>query len=143
MQPKDIMLYYTAAFFIAALLIMRKNKRKGMLLKMRSDRESQASLASNKGPRTEEPKLKGAQPPERVKPMEMLERPLNVVFNYNGETWDAYEVLGLPAGSSMERVEQAHRESLQRSDPSSHAFMNAALGAIKTQWESYKVSKLS
>ncbi len=27
---------------------------------------------------------------------------LNVMFNYNGHSWDAYEVLGVPAGSNFE-----------------------------------------
>lgn len=52
---------------------------------------------------------------------------LNVVFNHNGESWDAYEVLGLPAGSSLEEVEKAFKNSAQTD------LMKAAYKAIKPQ----------
>ncbi len=64
-----------------------------------------------------------------------------MIFNFNGESWDAYEVLGLPAGSSLESVERAFEESLQRVDNGARPFMEAAYFAIKSQWESHKISK--
>jgi hypothetical protein len=60
-----------------------------------------------------------------------VERPLNVVFNYNGHSWDAYEVLGLPAGSSLEKVEQAYQAHLASVDAGSRPFLEAAYAAIK------------
>lgn len=68
------------------------------------------------------------------------ERPLNVVFNFNGHSWDAYEVLGLPAGSAIEKVEIAYRESLLKMDPGSHPFLEAAYRAIQTQWKMYRAA---
>lgn len=138
MQPKELLLYYTAAFFVAALIIMRKKPRKGMLLKMRG--KGQKKSAAGKNYSSLNPELEGAQPPANITQLP-IERPLNVIFNYNGESWDAYEVLGLPAGSSLEKVEQAFSESLQRVDEGARPFMQAAHAAIKTQWESYKISK--
>lgn len=55
---------------------------------------------------------------------------LNVMFNYNGHSWDAHEVLGIPAGAPLEMVQNAHRESLKTTDSSSHDFINTAFEAI-------------
>jgi hypothetical protein len=56
-------------------------------------------------------------------------RQLNVFFNWNGHTWDAYEVLGVPAGSSRETVIQAFHSARSKS-PDSIAFLQAAADAI-------------
>lgn len=140
MDPKELLLYYTAAFFVAALIIMRKKPRKGMLLKIRKSFGPKAAPGKNYGDAAKEFKLEGSQPPATVTKLP-VERPLNVIFNFNGESWDAYEVLGLPAGSSLESVERAFQESMQRVDGGAKPFMQAAYSAIKTQWDSYKISK--
>jgi hypothetical protein len=138
-QPKDLLLYYTAVFFLAAFLIMRKRPRKRMLLKLRGKGSPKA--ATGRSPSAAPPEIEGAQPPSTVTPLSLAERPLNVIFNYNGESWDAYEVLGLPAGSSIESCEKALAESLERVDSGARPFMQAAFSAVKSQWESYKISK--
>lgn len=140
MNPKEFLLYYTAIFFVAALLIMRKRPRKGMLLKLRGKSSSKQAAGKSYSDLAKEFKLEGAQPPANVTQLP-IERPLNVVFNYNGESWDAYEVLGLPAGSSLESAERAFQESMQRVDDGARPFMKAAVQAIRAQWESYKISK--
>lgn len=56
-------------------------------------------------------------------------RQLNVFFNWNGHTWDAYEVLGVPAGASRETVIQAFHACRSKS-PDSIAFLQAATDAI-------------
>lgn len=61
----------------------------------------------------------------------LVERPLNVVFNYNGHSWDAYEVLGLPAGSSPDKVEEAYKAQLASVEAGSRPFLDAAYAAIK------------
>lgn len=66
------------------------------------------------------------------------ERPLNVMFNYNGETWDAYEVLGLPAGSSLERADEAYKKACAGVDPTSRGFIEAAHRAVVEQWRTYQ-----
>lgn len=117
MQPKDFLIYYSAIFLVAVVLIMRRKPRRGMLLRLK---------AMGRSRQLEEPKNQ--------------ERPLNVVFNYNGHSWDAFEVLGLPAGSAAESVEKAYRDSLARVDAGSKPFMDAAYHAIQSQGKSYKVS---
>lgn len=57
---------------------------------------------------------------------------LNVIFNYNGHSWDAFEVLGIPAGSSRDRVENAFREACGRVEADSRPFLEAAYHAIRT-----------
>ncbi len=71
---------------------------------------------------------------EALKRLEQQEAPessrqLNVFFNWNGHTWDAYEVLGVPAGSSRESVIQAFHVARGKS-PDSIAFLQAATDAI-------------
>ena len=56
-------------------------------------------------------------------------RQLNVFFNWNGHTWDAYEVLGVPAGAARETVIQAFHQCRAKS-PDSTAFLQAATDAI-------------
>ena len=56
-------------------------------------------------------------------------RQLNVFFNWNGHTWDAFEVLGVPAGASRETVIQAFHQARAKS-PDSIAFLQAAADAI-------------
>ncbi|WII73626.1 hypothetical protein QJS83_07035 [Bdellovibrio sp. 22V] len=55
---------------------------------------------------------------------------LNVMFNYNGHCWDAYEVLGVPAGASIKLVTEAYQTALRRSDKESVEFLETAYNAI-------------
>lgn len=55
---------------------------------------------------------------------------LNVMFNYNGHSWDAYEVLGVPAGASIKTVTEAYQTALRRSDKDSMEFLETAYKAI-------------
>jgi hypothetical protein len=60
------------------------------------------------------------------------ERTLNIFFNYNGHTWDAYEVLAVPAGSSREAIENAYQVALSKVDAESRTFIEYAYKAIYT-----------
>lgn len=55
---------------------------------------------------------------------------LNILFNYNGHSWDAYEVLGLPAGASLVDVTKAYQGMLKTADPESHEFLETAFKSI-------------
>lgn len=68
--------------------------------------------------------------PEPTEPIAPREINLNVLFNWNGHTWDAYEVLGLPAGSSREAAAAAYNALCAKSDPESLPFLKAAFEAI-------------
>ena len=56
-------------------------------------------------------------------------RQLQVFFNWNGHTWEAYEVLGVAAGSSRETVIQAFHAARAES-PDSTPFLQAATDSI-------------
>ncbi len=64
-------------------------------------------------------------------PSPVAEKSLNVLFNWNGHSWDAYEVLGLPAGSSKESVNAAYQKLLVQGDKDSLPFFKAAFEAIQ------------
>lgn len=63
------------------------------------------------------------------------ERGLNLMFNYNGHSWDAYEVLGIPAGSSYVAAQEAFKKVRLTLDADSEKFMEAALESIRKQKE--------
>lgn len=138
MQPKEFMIYYAALMAVAVLIFIRRRPRKGMRLRLRGGAGPKATGGADPSP-----EIHGGQPPDNVTQMPGGERPLNVVFNWNGETWDAYEVLGLPAGSSQEKVAKAYQESLARVDEKSKGFITAAHDAIQSQWRLFKASSNS
>jgi len=55
---------------------------------------------------------------------------LNVHFQWNSHPWDAYEVLGIPAGCSPEAAAVAYQEQIKNGDPDSMLFFKAAYEAI-------------
>lgn len=60
------------------------------------------------------------------------EKNLNVFFMFNGHSFDAHEVLGLPAGANRQMIEAAYRTSLARVAPESQEFIRAAYQALLT-----------
>lgn len=66
------------------------------------------------------------------------EKSLNILFNYNAHTWDAYEILGVPAGAPPKMVEEAYRKAVAQVSPSSQEFISSAYQAIRShhpRWE--------
>ncbi len=59
------------------------------------------------------------------------EKQLNILFNFNGETWDAYEILGIPAGAPREEVEKAYQAHKRKGDLTE--IIEAAYRTIKEQ----------
>lgn len=55
---------------------------------------------------------------------------LNVLFLYNGHDWDAYEVLGLPAGAGLATVTERYQQMIKDSDEGRREFLEAAYSAI-------------
>ena len=60
----------------------------------------------------------------------MQERELTILFQFNGHTFEAYEVLGLTPGSPSEEVKSAYAEVLRTQDESEHEFFSMAYKAI-------------
>lgn len=61
-------------------------------------------------------------------------RLMNVMFNYNGHSWDAHEVLGVKPGASMKEITAAYQTALQRTQPESHAFLEIAYKSILSRF---------
>ena len=56
---------------------------------------------------------------------------LNIIFIYNGHSFDAYEVLGAPAGASLALVEKYYRDALEKKGQD-REFIEAAFAAIRS-----------
>lgn len=83
------------------------------------------------------PLITAEEPPPALEPLrrhpdltQTKVKSLNVMFNYNGHTWDAYEVLGVPAGASIKLVTEAYHVALRRCDKESVEFIETAYRAI-------------
>lgn len=68
----------------------------------------------------------------RAQAMGRREKSLNVLFNYNGHSWDAFEVLGLPAGAPAPLVDEAYKREKARLEKSRHEFLDCAYSAIQS-----------
>lgn len=128
-EPNVFWLYYAGGTVLVLLLLFWRRPRKGMRLRLRGG--GTRSHYKDLG-------LHGKVTPEMVLQRSGAagasvsgERSINVVFNYNGHSWDAYEVLGVPAGSSFNVVEAAYREGIAQVDGSSKAILEAAFKAIQ------------
>ncbi len=58
-------------------------------------------------------------------------RILSIHFNYNGHSFEAHEVLGLPPGSSIVHVEEAYLKAVQSAQPESKEFLDHAVEAVR------------
>ncbi|MGE0763156.1 MAG: hypothetical protein AB7N80_07760 [Bdellovibrionales bacterium] len=116
--------------------LLRRGKRQGVQFRWRPRAERMIPTEMANAPRMWDNRV-----PQRHKPSSGVtdspgpngERALNVHFNFNGHSWDAFEVLGLPAGSSAEKVDDALRKVLSQSQNESHEFYKMAHDAIRKQ----------
>ncbi|MES2770129.1 MAG: hypothetical protein V4596_13370 [Bdellovibrionota bacterium] len=107
-------------FFVIILFILYKRDNK-------SQKPSKLNFSKNK--RTIEAGEFEAVFREKQENNDQYEKVLNILFQFNGETWDAYEVLGLPAGSNIPEARVAFERALKEGKDS-EAFLKAALNAI-------------
>lgn len=104
------------------------NSNSGVNSRRSSGKDSGADSQSRSGftHRDYEDDFKNA--PENTR---RTERELNVIFQFNGHDFDAYEVLGVAAGSSLERVEQNYRALLAGTPDDGHELYRLAYEAIQ------------
>ena len=73
-------------------------------------------------------------PPKKLTQVELTKPPeakqLNVRFMYNGHDWDAFEVLGIPAGARIHLVTEHYQKLIQTVDKDQIPFLEAAYMAI-------------
>ena len=58
------------------------------------------------------------------------EEELNVYFMHNGYMWDAYEIIGVPAGAPLADIEMAYMKCRMRIDEESKEVLEMAYAAI-------------
>ncbi len=112
MDPKILDFLYLNGFVVLLLVLyiaFWRPKRQPTVLKFRKDNKTVV-------PAVNQPRA---------------ERQLNVIFQFNGHDFEAYEVFGLPPGSSRDAVEAAFNEVIERSDKDSHEFYRHAVEAIR------------
>jgi len=122
-----------ALAFLAWFLTSRKdNSRRPTQLRMKG--EGQANPAPPVTPSAQHPAPSAATakvaPTQTPASTQRTEKTLNVLFIYNGHDWDAYEVLGLPAGASLTLVTQRYQELVKTAERGQLEFYEAAHQAI-------------
>lgn len=125
--------------FLAWFLSARKSERPTKL-KMRPGEEPPSQrMSAPVFPRAPEAPSAAMPPPSAPPPRPAMRdvspgapksKALNVLFLYNGHDWDAYEVLGLPAGTGLPIVTKRYQELIRRSDAGQLEFYEAAYQAI-------------
>ena len=58
---------------------------------------------------------------------------LNVLFIYNGHSFEAHEIFGIPPGSSMKTIEEAYQKLQATVQPDSREFVNTAYKVLKQE----------
>lgn len=117
-----------AGAFIFWYLVSRGGQRRPTQLNMKAKDSAPPLIDPAPAPVVETTK-----PAVKVPHPDVAHRPaknLNVMFNYNGHSWDAYEVLGVPAGASIKLVTDAYQKALHRCDKESVEFLETAYNAI-------------
>ena len=110
----------TNIFFVIILFLLYRRDNK-------SQKPSKLNFSKNK--RVLETEGFEAVFREKQENNDQYEKVLNILFQFNGETWDAYEVLGLPAGSNIPEAKVAFERALKEGRDS-EAFLKAALEAV-------------
>jgi len=106
-------------------LAWRRPGRRGIRLRLRGGLRSPRAQISTKAVIVKPPPSMN-----KSRPRVNNTKALNVHFMYNGHSFDAYEVLGLPAGCGWSQIEQSYRDLLKR-DAQSKEFLDLALQSLR------------
>ncbi len=68
-----------------------------------------------------------------ARPEENSAKSLNVIFMFNGHSWDAYEILGLPAGAPLAMVEASYAKLKTSVSPDSREFVEMAYRVLRQE----------
>ncbi len=130
-QILQFLLFNAVVVFFVVGYILYKPKRHAMIFREKKpkpkaiDAHRQSAASSNNNQKT------SSYPPPRAPKQKEVE--LNVIFQFNGHSFDAFEVLGLPAGSSPDAVEKAYQHLIATTDKDSHEFYIFAYKAIRNR----------
>ena len=118
-----LFVFVNLAILIGLILYMRTRRYK-RVSKFKISSPHSTKMASNQKVEIE------LSPPPTAVSDSSEEISLNVIFTWNGHDWDAYEVLGIPAGSPMDDVIKAYDEALASVDKQSQEFIHRAYESI-------------
>jgi hypothetical protein len=129
LSPEHFIVLQGSLVAIGLILVVWRRPHRGMRLKLKSAVTRKMDLTVHKAA-----KSSTSYAPRRTPTKTVFTRPsiLNIHFSYNGHDFDAYEVLGVPAGTSLEKVEIAYRTALEKAESSSREFLDAAFRAIQS-----------
>ena len=68
-----------------------------------------------------------------ARPEEFGSKDLNILFMYNGHSFDAYEILGIPAGASLEMVEDSYLQMKASLSEESREFVETAYQVLRQE----------
>lgn len=121
-----------AGIFVIWFLMGRKSSEsKGTTLDLSKGEKSEPNLFREQIAKRRQ--HKNYNPPlleEDPHPQQSSAKELNILFIYNGHSFDAYQVLGLPAGASLPVVTAKYQELIRYSDKNNFEFLEAAYHAI-------------
>jgi hypothetical protein len=122
-------------FVIVSFLLVRKSARQPVRLRLNEKVKLDTSeAAAATGARSASSAGRSSAAQSAAQPSEFSaspEKSLNVIFNYNGHSWDAFEVLGVPAGSSPDAIKAGYEKLLSKTDPESAEFLRTAYEATR------------
>ena len=131
-SAKNFLILQAIFIGIGAIYLRRRVPHSGVRLRLRGGRAG-GSAKSVAVPEAGPVQKAQSEPSPSTPPK--IERALNIYFNFNGHSWDAYEVLGLPAGSSLEKAKAAFVEATKNTSEASVEFYQVALSAIEQHLE--------
>lgn len=108
-------------FIIARMILGRKNSRPTPL-----------QVGDTKNPPLNPETVETSRPEPQEFSTKEGERSLNCIFIFNGHNWDAFEVLGIPAGSSRDAIMRAVVD-FRRNHSKDTEFLQALSDAIDKQ----------
>jgi hypothetical protein len=133
---ENLLILYTVVVtpIVISFFFIRKGSKPPVTLKMREDTFPQPAPERKALPRSTRATAGRSDAGRAYAQGETIQNPsetsLNVMFNWNGHSWDAYEVLGVPAGSSREAVTASYQAMKLQADGESLPFLQAAFEAI-------------
>lgn len=124
------MLYLFAVIcVVASFIAIRKKPRDPVKLRLQSANKKPVPRSSSQAAQ----KQAGGAKPQPNSNHSRKEKALNAFFDFQGTKYDAFEVLGLPAGASIKSAQSAFNAQFLSAQGSQRALLKAALEAIRTR----------
>jgi len=123
-------LYYVVGIglFFVLIFSIRRGQKQPTKLNLRAGEPAPHAVPKKLGPGQKPTISPEAQDAQKLYPGE---KTLNAVFTYNGHNFDAYEVLGLPAGARGVMVDDAYKREIAKASTQGRDFVECAYQTLK------------